>query len=139
MKFRGPLVRADRQSDGGRMGTGTRGPSEKHEWQTRQTGVQGQARPQRREIDVWAARAQRSAFDRRSVVSGSCWMVWCSIRASKPARLVMAVRTLRSCSKSSSSLYHCVGSRSLKQRLRSPSPPYPGCIHIGIRTSAVRA
>lgn len=139
VKFRGPLVRADRQSDGGRMGTGTRGPSEKHEWQTRQTGVQGQARPQRREIDVWATRAQRSAFDRRSVVSGSCWMVWCSIRASKPARLVMAVRTLRSCSNSSSSLYHCVGSRSLKKRLWSPAPPYPGCIHIGIRTSAVRA
>lgn len=45
---------------------------------------------------------------RRSVVTGSCWMVWCNIRASSPARLVMAVLTFRSCSKSSSNLYHCV-------------------------------
>lgn len=48
-----------------------------------------------------------SLLPRRSVVSGSCWIVWCSIRARRPALLVMAVLTLRSCSKSSSSLYHC--------------------------------
>lgn len=46
---------------------------------------------------------------RRSVVNGSCWIVWCNIRARRPALLVIAVLTLRSCSKSSSSLYHCVG------------------------------
>lgn len=45
---------------------------------------------------------------RRSVVRGSCWMVWCSMRARSPALLVMAVLTLRSCSNSSSSLYHCL-------------------------------
>lgn len=44
--------------------------------------------------------------ERRSVVIGSCWMVWCSIRANKPARLVMAILRFLSCSNSSSSLYH---------------------------------
>ena len=53
---------------------------------------------------------------RRSVVSGSCWMVWCNIRASRPALFVMAVLTLRSCSKSSSSLYHCQTRTFQKQR-----------------------
>ena len=66
--------------------------------------------------DIWATGAQRSALERRSVVSGSCWMVWCSIRASKPARLVIAVRTLRSCSNSSSSLYHCRGAEGAVRR-----------------------
>lgn len=68
---------------------------------------------------LWVSEAQRSALERRSVVSGSCWIVWCSIRASSPALLVMAVRTLRSCSNSSSSLYHCQGSgrKHEKQRL----------------------
>lgn len=98
-------------------------------------GGPGPGRPQRRERGRWAAGAQRSALERRSVVSGSCWMVWCSIRASKPARLVMAVRTLRSCSNSSSSLYHCAGSRSLKQQPWSPAPLDPGRVH----TPAVRA
>lgn len=47
-----------------------------------------------------------SLAERRSVVIGSCWMVWCSIRANRPARLVMAIRRFLSCSNSSSSLYH---------------------------------
>lgn len=47
-----------------------------------------------------------SFAERRSVVIGSCWMVWCSIRANKPARLVMAILRFLSCSNSSSSLYH---------------------------------
>lgn len=74
---------------------------------------------------IWTAGAQRSALERRSVVSGSCWMVWCSIRASKPARLVMAVRTLRSCSNSSSSLYHCRGSRGSRDKGIPEPPPLP--------------
>lgn len=48
-----------------------------------------------------------SLLVRKSVVRGSCWIVWCNIRASRPARLVMAVLTFRSCSNSSSNLYHC--------------------------------
>lgn len=47
-----------------------------------------------------------SLAKRRSVVIGSCWMVWCSIRANKPARFVIAVLRFLSCSNSSSSLYH---------------------------------
>lgn len=47
-----------------------------------------------------------SLAERRSVVIGSCWMVWCSIRANKPARFVIAVLRFLSCSNSSSSLYH---------------------------------
>lgn len=43
----------------------------------------------------------------RSVVIGSCWIVWWSIRANSPALLVMAVLRFLSCSNSSSSLYHC--------------------------------
>lgn len=47
-----------------------------------------------------------SLAERRSVVIGSCWMVWCSIRANKPARFVMAILRFLSCSNNSSSLYH---------------------------------
>lgn len=47
-----------------------------------------------------------SLAERRSVVIGSCWIVWCSIRANSPARLVMAILRFLSCSNSSSSLYH---------------------------------
>lgn len=48
----------------------------------------------------------RSLAERRSGTMGSCWMVWCSIRAMSPARLVMAALRFLSCSNSSSSLYH---------------------------------
>lgn len=75
--------------------------------------------------DVWASEAQRSALERRSVVSGSCWIVWCNIKASNPARFVMAVRTLRSCSNSSSSLYHCQGRRAMRRSSGRPTSPWP--------------
>lgn len=75
--------------------------------------------------DVWTSEAQRSALERRSVVSGSCWIVWCNIKASNPARFVMAVRTLRSCSNSSSSLYHCQGRRAMRRSSGRPTSPWP--------------
>lgn len=53
------------------------------------------------------SRAQLSTLERRSEVSGSCCIVWWSIKASSPARFVIAVRTLFSCSSSSSSLCNC--------------------------------
>lgn len=77
------------------------------EWRNRRLAMQGHSPKLEGRVEgLWVSEAQRSALERRSVVSGSCWIVWCSIRASNPALLVMAVRTLRSCSNSSSSLYH---------------------------------
>lgn len=99
--------------------------TETTEWRNRHMGDSGSSPAWNAGCEgAWAGEAQRSALDRRSVVSGSCWMVWCSIRASNPARFVMAVRTLRSCSNSSSSLYHCQGNRwSREKGLLKPSLP----------------
>lgn len=79
------------------------------------------------------SRAQLSTLERRSLVSGSCWIVWWSIRPSSPARFVMAVRTFCSCSTSSSSFCNCRGGV-WERALRIP--PHPSA---PLRLGAYRA
>lgn len=69
-----------------------------------------------------------SLAERRSVVIGSCWMVWCSIRASRPARLVMAILRFLSCSNSSSSLYHWQTDRQTGYSLDCRRRRHPGAV-----------
>ena len=65
--------------------SGTTGETD--EWQSSQTGDSGGSRAWNAERgDFGASEAQRSALERGSGVSGSCWIVRCSVRASDPAR-----------------------------------------------------